>query len=149
MVSLYSRVEHPLPRQMVSLEGVLGRESLPFPPFAPVSLPPPASPPLAAFPLLSHCPRPLPDPESSALLCWAVPGCTLSLGRASSSHTHVPGLAWWSSGEDSMRPLQGALELRSHMPQSLTKKKNRKKISTPPPTSSLIVPRHRKGRQAF
>ena len=79
--------------------------------------------------LLSHHPTPLLDPESSAFLCWAVPCCTFFLERSSSTHMHPPGLSWWSSGEDSMLPLQGALKLRSHMPQGVTKGK-KKKICT-------------------
>ena len=129
MVNLYSRIEHPLPRQMVSLKGVWRREpALPslhcclslFLLLLPYS--PPSS-------LLSHHPTPLLDPESSAFLCWAVPCCTFFLERSSSTHMHPPGLSWWSSGEDSMLPLQGALKLRSHMPQGVTKGK-KKKICT-------------------
>jgi len=146
-VNLYSRIEHPLPRQMVSLEGVWGREpALPslhrclslFLLLLPYS--PPSS-------LLSHRPAPLLDPESSAFLCWAVPCCTFSLERSSSTHMHPPGLSWWSSGEDPMLPLQGALKLRSHMPQGVTKGEKKKKRYAP--RSFSIVPRQQKRKAGF
>lgn len=137
VVNLYSRVEHPLLRQMVSLEGVLGTEpALP-------SLHPCLS--LSLFPLLtlltaflSALPRPAPllDPE----FCSSVLGCLLLYPlppeHSSSTHLHPPGLSWWSSGEDSSTSTAGGFGTG---PTCLRVSPREKKRYAP--TSFSIVPR--------